>query len=67
LEVTDLYLLGRSALGRVVREATVRSALEQLDDIGVLATTAVVDLEIGYSARTPAWTRTTAGAILQRQ
>jgi predicted nucleic acid-binding protein len=51
LDVTDLYLLDKSALARVAREASVRAALENLDDIGVLATTAVVDLEIGYSAR----------------
>jgi predicted nucleic acid-binding protein len=49
--VTDLYLLDKSALARVGREPTVRTALERLDDIGVLATTAVIDLEIGYSAR----------------
>jgi predicted nucleic acid-binding protein len=50
--VTELYLLDKSALARVTRQATVRAALELLDDIGVLATTAVIDLEIGYSART---------------
>jgi predicted nucleic acid-binding protein len=49
--VTDLYLLDKSALARVVRQATVQAALERLDDIGVLATSAVVDLEVGYSAR----------------
>ena len=49
--MTDLYLLDKSALARVARQPTVRTALERLDDIGVLATTAVVDLEIGYSAR----------------
>jgi predicted nucleic acid-binding protein len=51
MEVTDLYLLDKSALARVAREASVRAALEHLDDMGVLATMAVVDLEIGYSAR----------------
>jgi predicted nucleic acid-binding protein len=51
LDVTDLYLLDKSALARVAREASVRAALERLDEAGVLATTAVVDLEIGYSAR----------------
>jgi predicted nucleic acid-binding protein len=50
--VTDLYLLDKSALARVTRHQTVQSALERLDDIGVLATSAVIDLEIGYSART---------------
>jgi predicted nucleic acid-binding protein len=49
--VTDLYLLDKSALARVARQPTVRTALERLDDTGVLATTAVIDLEIGYSAR----------------
>jgi len=49
--VTDLYLLDKSALARVAREPSVQAALERLDDVGVLATTAVVDLEIGYSAR----------------
>jgi predicted nucleic acid-binding protein len=49
--VTDLYLLDKSALARVAREASVQAALERLDDIGALATTAIVDLEIGYSAR----------------
>lgn len=49
--MTELYLLDKSALARVAREASVRTALERLDEIGVLATTAVIDLEIGYSAR----------------
>lgn len=49
--MTDLYLLDKSALARVACQPTVRTALERLDDVGVLATTAVIDLEIGYSAR----------------
>lgn len=49
--MTDLYLLDKSALARVARQPTVQAALERLDDIGVLATTAIVDLEIGYSVR----------------
>jgi len=49
--VTDLYLMDKSALVRVVLQPTVAAALERLDDTGVLATTAVIDLEIGYSAR----------------
>jgi predicted nucleic acid-binding protein len=49
--VTDLYLLDKSALARVALQPTVQAALEHLDDIGILATTAVIDLEIGYSAR----------------
>lgn len=49
--MTDLYLLDKSALARVALQPTVQAALERLDDMGVLATTAVIDLEIGYSAR----------------
>jgi predicted nucleic acid-binding protein len=49
--VSDLYLLDKSALARVALHPIVQAALERLDDIGVLATTAVIDLEIGYSAR----------------
>lgn len=49
--MTDLYLLDKSALARVAGHPTVQAALERLDDIGTLATTAVIDLEIGYSAR----------------
>jgi predicted nucleic acid-binding protein len=49
--VTDLYLLDKSALARVALQPTVQAALERLDNLGVLATTAVIDLEIGYSAR----------------
>jgi predicted nucleic acid-binding protein len=49
--VTDLYLLDKSALARVASQPTVQVALEHLDDVGVLATMAVIDLEIGYSAR----------------
>ena len=49
--MTDLYLLDKSALARVSAHAAVQIALQRLDDTGVLATTAVVDLEIGYSAR----------------
>jgi predicted nucleic acid-binding protein len=49
--VTDVYLLDKSALARVARQHTVQDALERLDDVGVLATSPIVDLEIGYSAR----------------
>jgi predicted nucleic acid-binding protein len=49
--VTDLYLLDKSALARVSAHPAVQAALQRLDDTGVLATTAVIDLEIGYSAR----------------
>lgn len=49
--MSDLFLLDKSALARVAVQPAVQAALERLDDIGVLATTAVIDLEIGYSAR----------------
>lgn len=49
--MTGLYLLDKSALARVALHDDVRAALERLDDTGVLATVAVIDLEIGYSAR----------------
>lgn len=49
--MTEVYLLDKSALARVARHPSVQDALEELDDTGVLATCAVVDLEIGYSAR----------------
>lgn len=49
--MTDFYLLDKSALARVALQPTVQAALERLDDLGVLATTPVIDLEIGYSAR----------------
>lgn len=50
--MTELYLLDKSALARVALHPTVQAAMERLDDIGALATTAVIDLQIGYSART---------------
>ena len=49
--MTDLYLVDKSALARVPRHQAVQAALERLDDEGTLATSAIVDLEIGYSAR----------------
>lgn len=49
--MTTLYLLDKSALARVALQPTVQAALERLDDLGVLATSAIIDLEIGYSAR----------------
>jgi predicted nucleic acid-binding protein len=49
--VNELFLVDKSALARVSREPTVFAALAQLDDDGLLATAAIVDLEIGYSAR----------------
>ncbi len=49
--MTALYLLDKSALARVPRNPAVQAALEHLDDSGLLATSAIVELEIGYSAR----------------
>lgn len=49
--MTEVYLVDKSALVRVTRQPQVRAALERLDEHGVLATSAVIDLEIGYSAR----------------
>jgi predicted nucleic acid-binding protein len=49
--VTELFLVDKSALARVPRESSVQAALARLDEVGVLATTAIIDLEIGYSAR----------------
>jgi len=46
-----VYLLDKSALARVGRQSSVQAALARLDEVGVLATSAVIDLEIGYSAR----------------
>jgi len=67
LAVTDLYLLDKSALARVARQPTVRAALERLDDIGVLATSAVIDLEIGYSARNLAEFDPTRMRVVERR
>ncbi|MFI5958063.1 PIN domain nuclease [Cryptosporangium sp. NPDC051539] len=49
--MTTLYLIDKSALARVARSPAVQAALIRLDETGVLATSAIVDLEIGYSAR----------------
>lgn len=49
--MTDTYLVDKSALARVARHATVLEALEELDDSGVLATSPIIELELGYSAR----------------
>lgn len=49
--MTDVYLLDKSALARVHQQPSAQSALDDLDERGVLATSPVVDLEIGYSAR----------------
>ena len=49
--MTDVYLVDKSALARVGRQVPVRDALERLDANGILATSPVIELEIGYSAR----------------
>lgn len=47
----ELYLLDKSALARIGRNDLARQAFFDLDQVGILATCAVVDLEVGYSAR----------------
>jgi len=49
--LTGVYLIDKSALARASRNSTVMLALEVLDERGTLATCAITDLEIGYSAR----------------
>ncbi|GIH05034.1 ribonuclease VapC51 [Rhizocola hellebori] len=49
--MSTLYLLDKSALARVAQHLSVQAALADLDDTGVLATSPIVELEIGYSAR----------------
>jgi len=51
LAVSEVYLIDKSALARVSRYADVQAALEHLDDVGVLATSPIVEREVGYSAR----------------
>lgn len=49
--MNPLYLIDKSALARVERSPAARAAFFALDDAGTLATCAITDLEIGYSAR----------------
>lgn len=49
--MTDVYLIDKSALARVNRQPDVADAFERLDGSGVLATSPVIELEVGYSAR----------------
>lgn len=49
--MSPLYLVDKSALARVERSAEARDAFFALDDTGALATCAIIDLEVGYSAR----------------
>lgn len=54
-----LYLADTSAIARIAHPG-VRSELERLGRLGLLATCVTVDLEVGYSARDPAgYARTT--------
>lgn len=46
-----VFLVDKSALARIERHAAVEEALLELDSRGTLATCDVVDLEVGYSAR----------------
>lgn len=48
-----LYLADTSAIARITHPA-VRAELTRLGRLGLLATCATVDLEVGYSARGPA-------------
>lgn len=54
-----LFLADTSAIARVARPL-VRTELDRLGRQGLLATTATIDLEVGYSARDPAGYRRTA-------
>lgn len=56
-----LYLADTSAIARVT-QASVRSELDRLGRLGLLATCVTVDLEVGYSARDPAGHRRTVQA-----
>ncbi len=49
--MTDLYLVDKSALARADRQPTVLSALGKLDQAGILLTSPLIELEIGYSTR----------------
>ncbi len=49
--MTDVFLLDKSALVRVGRDEAAREAFFSLDQSGILATCAIIDLEVGYSAR----------------
>lgn len=49
--MTEVYLLDKSALARVDRHPPAQEAFFALDEAGTLATCAIIDLEIGYSAR----------------
>ena len=58
--MSELFLLDKSALARIGRSEGARQAFFGLDEIGILATCAIVDLEVGYSARSLADYETTS-------
>ncbi len=57
--MSELFLLDKSALARIGRNEAARQAFFSLDEVGILATCAIVDLEVGYSARSLADYETT--------
>src|SRR6266700_6496409 len=60
MAMSELFLLDKSALARIGRSEGARQAFFGLDEIGILATCAIVDLEVGYSARSLADYETTS-------
>lgn len=46
-----LFLVDKSALARAERRPLAMDALAELDSLGTLATCDIIDLELGYSAR----------------
>ena len=51
LVMTEVYPIDKSAPRAPRRQPTVRAALEYLDKNGVLAASAIIELEVGYGAR----------------
>ncbi|GIH69516.1 PIN domain nuclease [Sphaerimonospora thailandensis] len=51
MALSEVYLVDKSALARAERNDTARKAFLALDEVGVLATCAIIDLEVGYSSR----------------
>lgn len=49
-----LYLADTSAIARSSTQPTVLAELTRLGELGLLATCVTIDLEVGYSARSPA-------------
>lgn len=61
MALSELYLLDKSALARTQRHPEAREAFLALDETGYLATCAIIDLEVGYSARNLAGFDSVAG------